>query len=63
MVSGYDMTPEAALTKLSYVLSKTELTYQQKVDVSSSLLKKLINRIQCVASSTKGTIITLTNMK
>lgn len=33
VINGYDMTPEAALTKLSYVLSKSELTLQQKKDI------------------------------
>lgn len=30
VVSGHDMTPEAALTKLHYLLSKPELSYQQR---------------------------------
>ncbi|GFW31713.1 l-asparaginase [Trichonephila clavipes] len=39
VVPGSDMTLEAALTKLSYVLSKKEWTIQTKRNQSSTLLK------------------------
>ena len=34
IVPGSDITPEAALTKLSYVLSKTELSREDSIFMS-----------------------------
>lgn len=37
VVPSYDMTTEAAFTKLSYVLTRTELKYAEKVEVTLRL--------------------------
>ncbi|XP_073948421.1 L-asparaginase-like [Choristoneura fumiferana] len=39
VVPAFDMTAEAAWAKLSYVLSKTELTYQQKVELMKTNIR------------------------
>ncbi|XP_026314152.1 L-asparaginase-like [Hyposmocoma kahamanoa] len=39
VVPAFDMTAEAALAKLSYVLTKTELTYQQKVELMKTNIR------------------------
>ncbi|CAH2044995.1 unnamed protein product, partial [Iphiclides podalirius] len=49
VVSGFDMTPEAALTKLSYVLSKTELTYQQKTEMMATNIRGELTSVSTVA--------------
>ncbi|XP_068618909.1 L-asparaginase 1-like isoform X1 [Battus philenor] len=49
VVSGFDMTPEAALTKLSYVLSKTELTYQQKMEMMSTNIRGELTNTSTIA--------------
>ncbi|XP_050354468.1 L-asparaginase isoform X2 [Nymphalis io] len=49
VVSGYDMTPEAALTKLSYVLSKAELTYQQKIEMMVTNIRGELTNTSSIA--------------
>ncbi|KAI4889196.1 hypothetical protein NFI96_012972 [Prochilodus magdalenae] len=39
LIAGYDMTPEAALSKLSYVLTKKDLTTQEKKKMLSRNLR------------------------
>jgi lysophospholipase len=43
VVPGFDMTPEAALTKLSYVLSKNAWNLETKIDVILDFLEILLN--------------------
>lgn len=38
VISGGDMTPEAALAKLSYILNKSHISWEQKKKVNISLL-------------------------
>ncbi|XP_045452905.1 L-asparaginase [Melitaea cinxia] len=49
VISGYDMTPEAALTKLSYVLSKSELTYQQKIEMMVTNIRGELTNTSSIA--------------
>ncbi|XP_039752249.1 L-asparaginase-like [Pararge aegeria] len=39
VVPAFDMTAEAALAKLSYVLTKTELSYQEKVELMKTNIR------------------------
>jgi lysophospholipase len=43
VIPGVDMTPEAALTKLSYVLSKTHLDLDIKREVFHIFLQLLLH--------------------
>lgn len=49
VIPGYDMTPEAALTKLSYVLSKSELTYQQKIEMMVTNIRGELTNTSSIA--------------
>ncbi|VVD00977.1 unnamed protein product [Leptidea sinapis] len=49
VVSGFDMTPEAALTKLSYVLSKSELNYQEKVEMMMTNIRGELTNTSSIA--------------
>ncbi len=40
MVAGFDMTPEAALSKLSYVLAKQDLSTEEKKKVCKQIFVK-----------------------
>ncbi|XP_041971675.1 L-asparaginase-like [Aricia agestis] len=43
VVPAFDMTAEAALAKLSYVLTKTELSYEQKVELMKTNIRGELN--------------------
>ena len=42
VVPGSDMTPEAALTKVSYLVVKDHLSYEQKQEVEKQRLSMLV---------------------
>ncbi|KAJ2942845.1 hypothetical protein O0L34_g15034 [Tuta absoluta] len=50
VVPAFDMTSEAALAKLSYVISKTELTYQQKVELMKTNIRGELHNPSHVAN-------------
>lgn len=48
VITGFDMTPEAALTKLSYVLSKDEWSLDTKKQVTFSFVLLIQIIFQCI---------------
>ncbi|XP_044128087.1 60 kDa lysophospholipase isoform X2 [Bufo gargarizans] len=52
VIPGCDLTPEAALVKLSYVLGKTRLTLEQKTQELEAVRDALTPALACAAAKT-----------
>lgn len=53
IASGYDMTPEAALAKLSYLIGRKDLTYEQKHELLKENMRGELTRVEPVSEFRK----------